>query len=93
MVAAPPFNIHVFAFDKRGHGRTSRKPLDDQSPHVLAWRKEGKTVNIQKGMKGRNGGWAKAFPDMEFFIQREHERSAATGKKLYLWGHSQVTTA
>jgi acylglycerol lipase len=90
LLAAPPYALHITALDKRGHGRTSQQPLDDKAPQVVAWRKEGKTVHIQKGQRGRNGGWAKAMPDIEFFVRRESERAVAAGKKVFLYGHSMV---
>lgn len=46
-------------------------------------------VKLVKNGKRLTGGWAKALPDMEFFVKRESER--AGGKKLFLWGHSMVS--
>jgi len=46
---------------------------------------------VQKNMRGRNGGWAKAMPDIEFFVKQESERATAAGKKLFLYGHSMVS--
>lgn len=85
-------DIHILAFDQRGAGRTSQAPLSAKSPEVAAWKKEGKTVHVQKAQKGvRSGGWLKALPDIEFFVKRESER--AQGKPLFLYGHSMVSLA
>lgn len=83
-------DIHILAFDQRGAGRTSQAPLSVKSPEVEAWKKEGKTVQVQKAQKGvRSGGWLKALPDIEFFVKRESEK--AQGKPLFLYGHSMVS--
>lgn len=85
-------DIHILAFDQRGAGRTSQAPLSAKSSEVEAWKKEGKTVYVQKAQKGvRSGGWLKALPDIEFFVKRESER--AQGKPLFLYGHSMVSSS
>lgn len=90
LLAAPPHNIHVFAYDKRGHGRTSIKPLEAGASEAAAWKAEGKDVKLEgKNARGKNGGWAKALPDMAYFVKQEHER--ANGKPLFLYGHSMVS--
>ncbi|WVQ86065.1 hypothetical protein IAT38_008233 [Cryptococcus sp. DSM 104549] len=87
-LASPPSSLHITAFDQRGHGRTAFAPLTDASPEVVAWKKEGKRVKIEKNGKRRTGGWGKVFWDMEFFVRREGERARREGGKLFLWGFS-----
>lgn len=81
-------NIHILAFDQRGHGRTAHKQLANDDPQVLKWTQEGHKVHIDRSQKHRTGGWAKAIPDIEFFVKHESQR--AEGKKLFLYGHSMV---
>ncbi|RSH87302.1 hypothetical protein EHS25_003211 [Saitozyma podzolica] len=76
-LAAAPSSLHIFAFDQRGYGRTGHEPSDRTLP---------RTVKHEKSPKRKSGGWAKALPDAEFFVRREHDR--AKGKKVFLWGHS-----
>lgn len=83
-------NIHILAFDQRGHGLTAHKPLADNDPVIVNWTKEGKKVLIDRNQKHRTGGWVKAIPDIEFFVKQESERASAKGKKLFLHGHSMV---
>jgi acylglycerol lipase len=47
-------------------------------------------VKTAKSTKRRTGGWARVMPDVEWFVQRESERSQEKGKKLFLWGFSMV---
>ena len=88
-LAAPPSSLHITAFDQRGHGRTSQAPLTADSAQVVEWKKQGKTVNLEKNGKRKTGGWAKAMPDMEWFVKRESV--LAKGKKVFLYGHSMVS--
>lgn len=82
-------NIHIMAFDQRGHGMTAHHPPKKNDPIVVNWKKEGKRVHLDCHQKHRTGGWAKAIPDLEFFVKRESQR--AKGKKLFLYGHSMVS--
>ncbi|BEJ00374.1 hypothetical protein CcaverHIS631_0502310 [Cutaneotrichosporon cavernicola] len=88
LLAAAPHNLHITAFDARGHGKTSQVPLAGDAPEVKAWRAEGLTVVPEKGQKHRTGGWARQLPDYEFMVKREAERAQAVGRKLFLYGHS-----
>jgi acylglycerol lipase len=91
-LAAPPSSLHITAFDQRGHGLTSLRPLTLSSPEVQAWQSEGKTVKLEGDKaKRRTGGWARVMPDIEWFVQRESERAKQTGVKLFLWGFSMVS--
>jgi hypothetical protein len=90
-LAAAPSSLHIFAFDQRGYGRTGHEPLGPDSPEVKQWKAEGRTVKHEKSPKRKSGGWAKALPDAEFFVRREHDR--AKGKKVFLWGHSMVSVS
>jgi hypothetical protein len=45
---------------------------------------------LEVGAKRRTGGWAKALPDIEWFVRRESEVARAKGKKLFLHGFSMV---
>lgn len=45
---------------------------------------------LEKGGKRRTGGWAKALPDIEWFVKRQSEVAKARGKKLFLHGFSMV---
>lgn len=89
-MASPPSSLHITAFDQRGHGRTSQEPLTASSDQVKAWRAEGKQVALEKGAKRRTGGWAKALPDIEWFVKRQSQVAKAKGKKLFLHGFSMV---
>jgi acylglycerol lipase len=89
-LAAPPSSLHITAFDQRGHGRTGHEPLTAESEEVIAWKKAGKKVKLETGSKRRTGGWAKAIPDIEWFVKRESEVAKAKGKKLFLSGFSMV---
>jgi acylglycerol lipase len=90
-LAAPPSSLHITAFDQRGHGRTGHEPLTAESEEVIAWKKAGKKVKLETGSKRRTGGWAKAIPDIEWFVKRESEVAKAKGKKLFLSGFSMVS--
>ncbi|WVO20491.1 uncharacterized protein IAS62_001788 [Cryptococcus decagattii] len=79
-------NLHITAYDQRGHGRTSQAPLTSSSAEVKKWKAEGKTVRVEKNGKRRTGGWGKVFGDMEWFLKGENVR--AGGKPLFLWGFS-----
>ncbi|OWZ71641.1 hypothetical protein AYX14_02919 [Cryptococcus neoformans] len=79
-------NLHITAYDQRGHGRTSQAPLSSSSPEVKKWKAEGKVVKVEKNGKRRTGGWGKVFGDMEWFLKGENVR--AGGKPLFLWGFS-----
>lgn len=81
-------NLHITAYDQRGHGRTSQAPLTSSSPEVKKWKAEGKPVKVEKNGKRRTGGWGKVFGDMEWFLKGENAR--AGGKPLFLWGFSMV---
>lgn len=91
LLAAPPSSLHITAFDQRGHGKTSHQPLTEDSPEVIAWREEGKTVQLEKDGKRRTGGWAKALPDIEWFVKKASEEAKPKGKKLFLSGFSMVS--
>ena len=67
-------------------------PLTDTSPEVIAWRKEGKSVKLEKDAKRVTGGWPKVMPDIEWFVTRESELAKSKGKKLFLHGFSMVST-
>ncbi|WVF71485.1 hypothetical protein IAT40_006291 [Kwoniella sp. CBS 6097] len=88
LLASSPSSLHITAFDQRGHGRTSHTPLTASSEEVQKWKSEGKTVKLEKNGKRRTGGWAKALPDIEWFVRRESERARGMGKKLFLHGFS-----
>ncbi|WWD03019.1 hypothetical protein V865_001063 [Kwoniella europaea PYCC6329] len=88
LLSSPPHSLHITAFDQRGHGRTSHTPLTGDSVEVQRWKKEGKTVKLEKNGKRRTGGWAKALPDIEWFVKRESEVAKGLGKKLFLHGFS-----
>ena len=90
-LAAPPSSLHITAFDQRGHGRTAHAPLVATSPEVIAWKEEGKNVNLSVNGKRRTGGWAKVMPDIEWFVKRESELAKSKGKKLFLHGFSMVS--
>jgi pimeloyl-ACP methyl ester carboxylesterase len=90
LLAGAPHNLHVTAFDSRGHGRTSQQPLPADAPEVKQWREEGRTVVPEKGQKHRTGGWGRQIPDYEFMVKREAARAHAVGRKLFLYGHSMV---
>ena len=90
LLAAPPSSLHITAFDQRGHGKTSHEPLTADSPQVIQWKKEGKKVKLEKNAKRVTGGWAKALPDIEWFVKRESEVAKAKGKKVFLSGFSMV---
>ncbi|KAK4685534.1 acylglycerol lipase, partial [Tremellales sp. Uapishka_1] len=85
-LAAPPYSLHITAFDQRGHGKTSMEPLTATSPEIIQWKKEGKEVKLEKNGKRRTGGWVRVMPDIEYFVRREKERAGE--KKLFLWGFS-----
>ncbi|WWC62010.1 uncharacterized protein I303_104597 [Kwoniella dejecticola CBS 10117] len=87
-LSSPPYNLHITAFDQRGHGKTAHEPLTATSAQVSAWKKEGKVVNLAKNTKRRTGGWAKVFPDIEWFVKRESALAKEKGKKLFLYGFS-----
>ncbi|WVR07084.1 hypothetical protein IAU60_004123 [Kwoniella sp. DSM 27419] len=87
-LAAPPSSLHITAFDQRGHGRTAFTALTGDSPEVSKWKAEGKSVNLVKHGKRRTGGWAKALPDIEWFVRRESVKANEMGKKLFLHGFS-----
>ncbi|KAK8864442.1 hypothetical protein IAR55_001691 [Kwoniella newhampshirensis] len=88
-LASPPSSLHITAFDQRGHGRTSQAPLTATSSEVVAWKKEGKTVKLEKNGKRRTGGWGKVFSDIEWFVKRESLKAKELGgKKLFLHGFS-----
>lgn len=89
-LAASPSQIHITAFDQRGHGRTAHAPLTDETPEVKAWKKEGKSVILSKNTKRKTGGWAKVMPDIEWFLKRESEVAKRSGRPLFLWGFSMV---
>jgi hypothetical protein len=57
---------------------------------VIQWKKEGKKVKLEKNAKRVTGGWAKALPDIEWFVKRESEVAKAKGKKVFLSGFSMV---
>lgn len=88
LLAAPPSSLHITAFDQRGHGKTSHEPLTADSPEIVQWKKEGKKVKLEKNAKRVTGGWAKALPDIEWFVKRES--GLAKGKKVFLSGFSMV---
>ncbi|KLT40943.1 alpha/beta-hydrolase [Cutaneotrichosporon oleaginosum] len=88
LLAAAPHNLHITAFDSRGHGKTSQQPLAADAPEIKKWRDEGLTVVPEKGQKHRTGGWARQLPDFEFMVKREAKRAQAAGRKLFLYGHS-----
>ncbi|GMK55933.1 hypothetical protein CspeluHIS016_0209890 [Cutaneotrichosporon spelunceum] len=88
LLAAAPRNLHITAFDSRGHGKTSQAPLVADAPEIKAWRADGLTVVPEKGQKHRTGGWGRQLPDYEFMIKREAARAHAVGRKLFLYGHS-----
>jgi acylglycerol lipase len=67
--------------------------LTAESPEVVAWKKEGKTVKLEKNGKRRSGGWAKVMPDIEWFVKRESALASSKGKKLFLHGFSMVGDA
>jgi acylglycerol lipase len=90
LLAAPPSSLHITAFDQRGHGKTSHDPLTADSPEVVQWKKEGKKVKLEKNAKRVTGGWAKALPDIEWFVKRESEIAKAKGRKVFLSGFSMV---
>jgi len=60
------------------------------SPEVVKWKEAGQTVKLEKNGKRRTGGWAKALPDIEWFVQYASKPAKAAGKKLFLWGFSMV---
>lgn len=66
-------------------------PLTQTSPEVIAWKKEGKAVKLEKNGKRRTGGWARVMPDIEWFVKRESELARGKGKKLFLHGFSMVS--
>ena len=88
-LAAEPYNLHILAFDQRGHGRTAHQSLDASSPEVKEWKAQGKTVKLEKNSKRRTGGWAKAMPDIEWFVKYLSEK--AKGAKIFLYGFSMVS--
>nr|XP_019011139.1 esterase/lipase [Kwoniella pini CBS 10737]OCF49920.1 esterase/lipase [Kwoniella pini CBS 10737] len=88
ILSSPPYNLHITAFDQRGHGKTAYEPLIATSSQVVEWKKEGKVVNLAKNTKRRTGGWAKVFPDIEWFVKRESIFAKEKGKKLFLYGFS-----
>lgn len=90
-LAAEPYNLHILAFDQRGHGRTSIEPLTASSAEVVQWKEEGKTVKLERNGKRRTGGWAKALPDIEWFVRHLSKKAKAEEKKLFLWGFSMVS--
>lgn len=92
-LAAEPYNLHILAFDQRGFGKTSTSPyaLTSSSPEVKKWKEEGKKVNLQIWAKRKSGGWAKAMPDIEWFVKLASTQAKEAGKKLYLWGFSMVS--
>jgi acylglycerol lipase len=47
-------------------------------------------VKLEKNAKRVTGGWAKALPDIEWFVKRESEVAKAKGKKVFLSGFSMV---
>jgi len=47
-------------------------------------------VKLEKNAKRVTGGWAKALPDIEWFVKRESEIAKAKGKKVFLSGFSMV---
>ena len=91
MLAAPPSSLHITAFDQRGFAKTSHEPLTADSPEVIAWRKEGKTVKLEVGGKRRTGGWPQALSDIEWFVKKASEVAKPQGKKLFLSGFSMVS--
>lgn len=60
------------------------------SPEVVKWKEAGQTVKLEKNGKRRTGGWAKALPDIEWFVKHASKPAKAAGKKLFLWGFSMV---
>jgi hypothetical protein len=60
---------------------------------VIQWKKEGKKVKLEKNAKRVTGGWAKALPDIEWFVKKESEVAKAKGKKVFLSGFSMVRTS
>lgn len=87
-LASPPHNIDVFAFDQRGHGRTSLECLTADSPEVKQWQAEGKKVKLEVNAKRLTGGWGKQMPDIEFWVKYRSQLAQSKGKKLFLWGFS-----
>ena len=47
-------------------------------------------MKLEKNAKRVTGGWAKALPDIEWFVKRESEVAKAKGKKVFLSGFSMV---
>ena len=47
-------------------------------------------MKLEKNAKRVTGGWAKALPDIEWFVKRESEIAKAKGKKVFLSGFSMV---
>jgi alpha-beta hydrolase superfamily lysophospholipase len=90
-LASPPYNIDVFAFDQRGHGRTSLECLTADSPEVKQWQAEGKKVKLEVNAKRLTGGWGKQMPDIEFWVKYRSQLAQSKGKKLFLWGFSMVS--
>lgn len=91
-LADEPYNLHILAFDQRGHGKTSVQPLTAASPEVKKWKEEGQTVKLEKNGKRRTGGWAKVMPDIEWFVKYTSAQAKSAGKKLFLWGFSMVSS-
>ncbi|KAL1411512.1 hypothetical protein Q8F55_002473 [Vanrija albida] len=87
-LAAAPHNLHVFAYDQRGHGKTSYDPVTETAHDVAQWKADGQPYKLEKNAKRKTGGWAKALPEMEFFVKRESNRAHKTNGKLFLYGHS-----
>lgn len=92
-LAAAPHNLHVFAYDQRGHGKTSYDPITETAHEVAQWKADGQPYKLEKNAKRKTGGWAKALPEMEFFVKRESNRAKKTNGKLFLYGHSMVSGA
>ncbi|WWC89281.1 uncharacterized protein L201_004202 [Kwoniella dendrophila CBS 6074] len=87
-LSSPPYSLHITGFDQRGHGKTSYEPLSSTSTQVSKWKEEGKHVKLEKNTKRRTGGWAKVFPDIEWFVKRESQLATILNKKLFLYGFS-----
>ncbi|ORX36605.1 Alpha/Beta hydrolase protein [Kockovaella imperatae] len=87
-LSSAPYNLHITAYDQRGHGRTAYAPLTASSPEVESWKKQGKHVKLALNTQRKTGGWPKVLPDMEWFVKHEAEQAKAVGKRLFLWGHS-----